>query len=154
MEKSSSSLVVSDKADKTSGINKRRHSKSQDLKHGKEDVPTDLSPPARKKSRSVEPVGSDASEESHLKFPKNVSNQVIAQFTVFCQKRRESVKMENPEFSDTEIESRLWEQWNELDDETKSRFIPMGSDFTHLSQMMLNVGVPQGLSAYFLSLNR
>jgi PWWP domain len=87
---------------------------------------------------------------SHIKLPKNVSNQQIAQFTVFCQKRRSSVQLENPCASDEMIESLLHDQWNRLDDETKARFIPMGSDVTHLSQM-ININSFEGLDSRIFS---
>jgi len=72
----------------------------------------------------------------HIKLPKNVSNQQIAQFTVFCQKRRISIHNENPGASEEQIDLILQDLWNRLDNETKVRFIPMGSDVTHLSQIM------------------
>lgn len=74
----------------------------------------------------------------------NVTNKFIVQFTVFCQKRRDSVKREHPEFDDRLIDSCLQLQWAELDDETRSRFIPMGQDFAHLSQMVKETSFPEG----------
>lgn len=100
------------------------------------------SPPPRKKQRLTEPV--TESPSSHIKLPKNISNQHVIQYTVFCQKRRDSVKSKHPDYDDGQVEGCLQEQWSKLDDETRSRFIPMGSDFTYLSQMMATVGMPKG----------
>ena len=86
------------------------------------------------------------SESSHIVLPKNVSNQHQAQFTVFCRKKRDGIAQENPSWSTTDIDAHLWQQWSQLDDETRSRFIPMGSDFTYLSRMMQNVDVGGGES--------
>lgn len=98
--------------------------------------------PPRKKQKLSDPSREES--PSHIKLPKNISNQCIVQFTVFCQKRRESVKNEHPDYDDSQVEDCLQEQWSKLDDETRSRFIPMGSDFTYLSQMMASVGMPKG----------
>lgn len=85
-------------------------------------------------------------DSSHIVLPKNVSNQHQAQFTVFCRKKRDAIAQENPSWSTTDIDAHLWQQWSQLDDETRSRFIPMGSDFTYLSRMMQNVDVGGGES--------
>lgn len=98
------------------------------------------------KSKKSEPIKLIAAEDvdskcslptARIKLPKNASNQQIAQFTVFCQKRRNSVQNEFPEATEEHIESILVDQWNRLDDDTKRRFIPMGSDVTNLSQIMI-----------------
>lgn len=104
-------------------------------------VDSESPPPPRKKQRLTEPA---AESPSHIKLPKNISNQHVIQYTVFCQKRRDSVKSKHPDYDDEQVESCLQEQWSKLDDETRSRFIPMGSDFTYLSQMMATVGMPKG----------
>jgi len=45
--------------------------------------------------------------------------------------------MENPGYTDAEVDADLRGQWSLLDEETRSRFIPMGSDMTHVSRQMM-----------------
>jgi len=74
----------------------------------------------------------------HIKLPRSVSDRQNAQFAVFCQKRRLSLRAENPEMTDEEIDSTLTDQWRQLDSKTKARYIPMGSDVIHLSDVMVS----------------
>ena len=73
----------------------------------------------------------------YIKLPKSVSNRQNAQFAVFCQKRRISLRSENPQMSDEEIDSVLVDQWRHLDAKTRARYIPMGSDVIHLSDVIV-----------------
>lgn len=100
------------------------------------------SPPHKKQRLSESAVTSP----SLIKLPKNISNQHVVQYAVFCQKRRPSVKNEHPEYDNRQVEDCLRSQWSRLDDETRSRFIPMGSDLTSISQMMASVDPPRGQS--------
>ncbi len=60
----------------------------------------------------------------------------VAQFMVFCQKRRESIRKDTPELDDEQVEAKLKEQWGQLDEEQKSKFIPMGVDVQHISELI------------------
>lgn len=134
--------AAKDSTTKTKSATKQsRKSSSDDPPAATARSPETGSPP-RKKQKLSDPPREES--PSHIKLPKNISNQCIVQFTVFCQKRRESVKNEHPDYDDSQVEDCLQEQWSKLDDETRSRFIPMGSDFTYLSQMMASVGMPKG----------
>jgi len=73
----------------------------------------------------------------HIKLPKSVSNQQNAQFAVFCQKRRLSLRSENPEMTDENVDSVLMDEWRRLDAKTRARYIPMGSDVIHLSDVSI-----------------
>jgi len=73
-----------------------------------------------------------------IKLPKSVSNQHSAQFAVFCKKRRISLQSENPQMSDEDIELALIDQWRHLDAKTRARYIPMGSDVIHLSDVIVS----------------
>jgi len=79
-----------------------------------------------------------SSKTEHIKLPKSVSNQQNAQFAVFCQKRRLSLRSENPQMSDEEIDSVITDQWRRLDAKTRARYIPMGSDVIHLSDVIVS----------------
>jgi len=79
-----------------------------------------------------------SSKTDHIKLPKSISNQRNAQFAVFCQKRRVSLRSENPQMSDEEIDSVLMNQWRHLDAKTRARYIPMGSDVIHLSDVIVS----------------
>jgi len=79
-----------------------------------------------------------SSKTEHIKLPKSVSNQQNAQYAVFCQKRRISLRSENPRMSDEEIDSVLADQWRHLDAKTRARYIPMGSDVIHLSDVIVS----------------
>jgi hypothetical protein len=59
---------------------------------------------------------------------------------VFCQKRRESVRRDNPGLSDAKVEKCLQSQWNDLDEEQRAKFIPMGPDVTSVSDLLLHSG--------------
>jgi len=84
---------------------------------------------------------------------KSVPNQKNAQFAVFCQKRRISLRSENPQISDEEIDSVLMEEWRHLDAKTRSRYIPMGSDVIHLSAVMVSpTAKPASDGQFFLKL--
>jgi len=71
-------------------------------------------------------------------LPKSVPNQKNAQFAVFCQKRRMSLRSENPEMSNEDIDLVLVDEWKHLDAKTRARYIPMGSDVIHLSDVMVS----------------
>lgn len=88
---------------------------------------------------------------AHIKLPRNADNQQGVQFTVFCQKRRQSTQTENPQADDSEIENLLLDQWNQLDEQTRRRFIPMGSDVTHFSQLMTTADNNGTISDLFCS---
>jgi len=74
----------------------------------------------------------------HITLPKSIANQQNAQFAVFCQKRRISLRSENPEMGDEEIELTLMDQWKHLDAKTRARYIPMGSDVIHLCDVIVS----------------
>ena len=83
-------------------------------------------------------------------LPKSMSDQRNAQFAVFCQKRRLSLRGENPSMSDVEIESVLADQWRRLDAKTRARYIPMGSDVIRLSDVMVSPTVKSTSDGLFL----
>lgn len=65
-----------------------------------------------------------------------MENQSMAQFTVFCMRRRDAVKREHPGYTPKQVDDLLQAQWDSLDADQKSLFIPMGQDFAHLSKHM------------------
>ncbi len=83
-------------------------------------------PPKKRRKRS-QTAGSGANK---------LANQGLTQFMVFCQKRRDSIRKEHPEYSDSQVEESLRAQWDKLDPEQRSKFIPMGSDVKNLSEMI------------------
>lgn len=91
-----------------------------------------------KKAKTGDNRDMDLSPKSDLKLPKSISNQQNAQFAVFCQKRRISLRTENPLMSDEEIDSVLTDEWRQLDAKTRARYIPMGSDVIHLSNVIVS----------------
>ncbi|KAK2154206.1 hypothetical protein NP493_2211g00002 [Ridgeia piscesae] len=88
--------------------------------------PLPASPP-RKRMRHLRPQRSS---------PRKLADQFATQFAVFRQKRRDSVREENPADSDEQVEKRLQELWEGLSDEDRAKFIPMGSDVTNITEMM------------------
>ena len=95
--------------------------------------------PKGKRSKSRDGVDiAGLSIADHTKLPKSVPNQRNAQLAVFCQKRRISLRSENPQMSDEQIESVLMDEWRRLDAKTRARYIPMGSDVIHLSDVMVS----------------
>ena len=70
------------------------------------------------------------------KDASSLVSQSEAQFAVFCQKRHASVLGEHPDFTEVEMHECLTAQWKELSAEDQEKFIPMGSDVTHLSEVM------------------
>jgi len=69
-------------------------------------------------------------------LPEGLANQSVTQYTVFCQKRRDIVRREHPGYTQQQIFNILAKQWAELDEEQRSKFIPMGSDVKNLSLIM------------------
>ena len=95
--------------------------------------------PKGKRTKAGEKSDAGASPKAdHIKLPKSVSNQRNAQFAVFCQKRRISLRAENPEMTSEDMDSALVDEWRHLDAKTRSRYIPMGSDVIHLSDVMVS----------------
>jgi len=95
--------------------------------------------PKGKRSKSGDRLNiAELSRMDNTNLPKSVPDQKNAQFAVFCQKRRMSLRSENPKMSDEEIDSVLTEEWRHLDAKTRSRYIPMGSDVIHLSDVMVS----------------
>jgi len=95
--------------------------------------------PKGKRSKSGDRLDiAGLSKADHMKLPKSVPNQKNAQFAVFCQKRRISLRLDNPKISDEEISSMLTDEWRHLDSKTRARYIPMGSDVIHLSDVMVS----------------
>jgi len=95
--------------------------------------------PKGKRAKTAEKTDVGMSPKTdHIKLPKSISNQHNAQFAVFCQKRRISLRSENPQMSDEEIDSALKDQWRHLDAKTRARYIPMGSDVIHLSDVIMS----------------
>jgi len=127
----------------------QREGKNEEVKEKKGRDKTEVQTPPPNKRRKLayenDTVGAlgaqplETGAESKQAPPTTVASsttQGIIQFAVFCLKRRDSVALEYPELSEKEIEYRLRDQWSSLDDDTRSRFIPMGSDMTHVSRMM------------------
>jgi len=78
-------------------------------------------------------------KSDHIQLPKSISNRQNAQFAVFCQKRRISLRSENPGITDEDVDSLLVDEWRRLDTKTRARYIPMGSDVIHLSDVSVVV---------------
>jgi len=77
-------------------------------------------------------------EASPLPKTDFIPNQQSAQFAVFCKKRRISLQSENPQMSDEDIDLALMGEWRHLDAKTRARYIPMGSDVIHLSDVIIS----------------
>ena len=86
-------------------------------------------PPKRRKTSSTHRASSDVGSSP-------LANKSVAQYMVFCQKRQDSIRLDNPDFSKEQVEAALKELWSQLDEEQRSKFIPMGSDVQHISEMM------------------
>lgn len=86
-----------------------------------------LSSPPRKRMRHL---------RGQRSSPRKLADQFATQFAVFCQKRRDSVREENPTDTDEQVEKRLQELWDGLNDDERAKFIPMGSDVTNITEMM------------------
>ena len=86
---------------------------------------------------------------SHIHLPEGLANQSVTQYTVFCQKRRDIIRREHPGYTQQQIFQILAKQWSELDEEQRSKFIPMGSDVKNLSQIMSPVLSDSGESISF-----
>ena len=83
-----------------------------------------ITPPAKRRRKSPD-VGASP-----------LANKSVAQYMVFCQKRGEVIRKENPEMTEEAVEAKLKEQWGQLDEEQKSKFIPMGLDVQRISEMI------------------
>ena len=96
------------------------------------------------------------SKTEHITLPKSVSNRQNTQFAVFCQKRRLSLRSENPQMSNDAIDLALKDEWRHLDAKTRARYIPMGSDVIHLSDVMVSPtakSATEGLLLYEVVIN-
>ena len=84
----------------------------------------------RKSSQKVTALGS----------PKGVveNDKLFAQYLVFCQKRKVQVQADHPEFSEKMVEEHLNKLWEDLDEEQRSKFIPMGADVKNLDSSPFN----------------
>ena len=103
----------------------------------------------KRKSQPVDETSDDAAAASPVpssppckrmrgnrSSPRQLADQFATQFVVFCQKRRDSVREANPSDSEAQVEGRLLELWEELDDDDRAKFIPMGADVTNIAEMM------------------
>ena len=101
----------------------------------------------KRKSQPVEEMSEDAASpvpssppckrmRGNRSSPRKLADRFATQFVVFCQKRRDSVREANPSYSDEQVEKRLIDLWEELNDEDRAKFIPMGPDVTNIAEMM------------------
>lgn len=93
-----------------------------------------LEPPKKRRKRSKSSSSVPLSP-SGTSSPSRMASQGITQFLVFCQKKHEGIKNENPGILNEDIGIKLREMWDSLDDEQRSRFIPMGTDVNDLDKM-------------------
>ncbi len=73
-------------------------------------------------------------------------------FGLHFQKRRKSVLAEHPDFDDDKVNRTLQEQWHQLSEEDKLKFIPMGSDVKNISGLGLLIPKSEGMWYAFLSI--
>ena len=93
-----------------------------------------LEPPKKKRKRSKSSSNVPLSP-SGAASPSRMASQGITQFLVFCQKKHEGIKKENPGIINEDVGKKLREMWDSLDEEQRSRFIPMGTDVNDLDKM-------------------
>ncbi len=87
----------------------------------------ELEPPKKRRKKS---------DSSKVLGANKLANQALTQFMVFCLKRREAILTENPDYNEDKVERQLRDQWDKLDNDQRSKFIPMGSDVQKLSDML------------------
>ena len=69
-----------------------------------------------------------------------MANPSMTQFAVYCLKRKDSVKAEHPDFKDEDVENCLRERWGQMEEDERTKFIPMGPDMENLHKLMPFVG--------------
>ena len=106
--------------------------------------PTDVkSPPKKKQKRTTSLSQSPTSKDS-----EKLANQPLTQFMVYCSKKKDAVRREHPTYTDAQIEKVLQGQWDALNEEQKSKFIPMGQDVKDVSQMLVEDSTQQEQGGY------
>lgn len=101
-----------------------------------EPVEAESAETVKKRRASKEAPQPPASKKTKRSLTSPMENQSMAQFTVFCMRRRDAVKREHPGYTPQQVDELLQAQWNTLDADQKSLFIPMGQDFANLSKHM------------------
>lgn len=136
------SLVLPSVEDKK----RKKHSKKRKHKGGAHESGEEFSysaPPRKKHKRSQSMIhaGPIDLSPSHMMLPDQLTDQSVAQFMVYCQKRRAGVKLENKDLDSDKIEELLKDTWATLPQDQQARYIPMGSDVKNL----ISDNLPEGM---------
>lgn len=119
-----------DKTAKSSRPKKRK------LSLGSGDKKEKTSPPRKRRKRTKSSGVGGAGSTKTKDDSQKLANKELTQFTVFCSKRRDTIRREHPMFTDIQIDAVLKGHWDDMSDEQKSKFIPMGLDVKNVSQML------------------
>ena len=130
---------------------KKKRKKKRKLEEVKQDSLLDdepEQPPPKKKhkrSQSMIHAGPIDLSPSHMMLPDQLTDKSVAQFMVFCHKRRGSLREDNKDITDEKLEDLLKEKWDELEEDQQARYIPMGPDLKHLISDSLPDGVKRSM---------